>query len=225
MAYGQIVGYDYAYDASGNHIINASGAYAKTAKVVPLGSVLPNFTGGFTTWVSYKGFRLTGLIDFQDGGKLFSLTNTWGKYSGTLKETAEGNIRDVGVINQGVVQSGVDGQGNPISDGTPNTTPIAAVDHFFLDGGYRITAADVYDASYMKLRELTLSYSFPQKWFRNTTIQGVTLSLIGRNLAIIHKNVPNIDPEAAVSTSNVQGLEGGQLPTTRTFGASLNVRF
>jgi TonB-linked SusC/RagA family outer membrane protein len=225
-SYGQIVGYDYAYDQNGNHIIDpGTGAYARTAKVVPLGSVLPNFTGGFTTWVAYKGFRLTGVIDFQDGGKLFSLTNTWGKYSGTLEETAEGNIREEGLVLDGVVQTGVDAQGNPISDGTKNTTKIAAVDHFFLDGGYVITAADVYDASFVKFRELTLSFSFPQKWFKNTTIQGVTFSLVGRNLAIIHKNIPNIDPESAVSTKNIQGLEGGQLPTTRTMGASLNVRF
>ena len=225
LPYGQIVGYDYAYDANGNHIINSNGAYARTAKVVPLGSVLPDFTGGFTTWFAYKSFRLTGVIDFQDGGKLFSLTNTWGKYSGTLLETAEGNIRENGLVLEGVNQTGVDAAGNPISDGTENTTNIAAVDHFFLDGGYIITAADVYDASYMKFRELTLSYNFPQKWFKNTSIQGATFSLVGRNLAVISKNIPHIDPESAVSTNNIQGLEGGQLPTTRTYGASLSIRF
>ncbi|MBL0103872.1 MAG: SusC/RagA family TonB-linked outer membrane protein [Bacteroidetes bacterium] len=224
MAYGQIVGYDYAYDANGNHIIDG-GAYARTAKVQPLGSVLPNFTGGVSTWVSWKGFRLFGLIDFQDGGKIFSLTNTWGKYSGTLKETAENGIRENGIVLEGVVQTGVDAAGNPISDGTPNTTSIAAVDHFFLDGGYVITAADVYDASFIKFRELSLTYSLPAKIFAKTAIQGLSISLVGRNLGILHKNVPNIDPEAAVSSGNVQGLEGAQLPTTRTYGVTLNIKF
>lgn len=224
MEYGQIVGYDYAYDANGNHIIDG-GAYARTAKVQPLGSVLPNFTGGVSTWVEYKGFRLFGLVDFQDGGKIFSMTNMWGKYSGTLKETAEGGIRENGLILEGVNQTGVDAQGNPISDGSKNTTSIAAIDHFFLDGGYVITAADVYDASFIKFRELSLTYSLPAKLFSKTSIQGVSLSLVGRNLAIFHKNVPNIDPESAVSTSNIQGLEGAQLPSVRTYGLTLNVRF
>jgi len=224
MEYGQIVGYDYAYDANGNHIIDG-GAYARTAKVQPLGSVLPNFTGGVSTWFEFKGFRLFGLIDFQDGGKIFSMTNMWGKYSGTLKETAEGGIRENGLILEGVNQNGVDEQGNPTTDGTANVTPIAAVDHFFLDGGYVITAADVYDASFVKFRELSLTYSLPKKLFTKSTIQGISVSFIGRNLAIISKNVPNIDPESAVSTNNIQGIEGAQLPSVRTYGMSVNVRF
>ncbi len=224
MEYGQIVGYDYAYDANGNHIIDG-GSYARTAKVQPLGSVLPNFTGGVSTTFEFKGFKLFGLIDFQDGGKIFSMTNMWGKYSGTLKETAEGGIRENGLVLEGVVQTGVDAAGNPISDGTVNTTSIAAIDHFFLDGGYVITAADVYDASFVKFRELSLTYSLPKKLFTKSTIQGVSLSFVGRNLAIISKNIPNIDPESGVSTSNIQGLEGAQLPTVRTYGLTLNVRF
>src|SRR5205085_5966611 len=128
--------------------------YARSAKVKTLGSVLPDFTGGIFTWVEFKGIRLDALIDFQKGGHLFSLTNTWGKYSGTLAETAEGNIREEGLVLDGVVQTGVDSVGNATSDGTVNTGNIAAVDHFFLDGGYTISAADVYDASYVKFSEL-----------------------------------------------------------------------
>jgi len=220
----QIVGYDYAYHTDGQHIIDG-GAYARTAKVKPLGSVLPDYTGGFTTFFAFKSLKLSGVIDFQKGGKVFSLTNTWGKYSGTLAETAEGDIRENGLVLQGVNQTGVDADGNPISDGSANTTNIAAIDHFFLDGGYVISAADVYDASFVKFRELALSYTFPKKWFTKTTIQGLTLSLTGRNLAIIDKNIPNIDPENTLSSTNIQGLEGGQLPSVRTFGASLSVRF
>jgi len=226
MEYGQLVGYDYTYDANGNKIVDPStNAYARTAKVQPLGSVLPNFTGGFNTWVEYKGFRLFALVDFQDGGKIFSMSNMWGKYSGTLEETVENDIRTNGIVLEGVVQTGVDANGNPISDGTKNTGSIAAIDHFFLDGGYIISAADVYDASFVKLREITLSYSLPSRLFAQTAIQGLSISLVGRNLAIIDKNVPHIDPEAAVSSNNIQGIEGGQLPTARTYGVSLNVKF
>jgi hypothetical protein len=103
--------------------------------------------------------------------------------------------------------------------------PIAAVDHFFLDGGYRMGAADVYEASFVKLREITLSYAFPKNWFKSGAIKGMTFTVIGRNLAILSKDAPNIDPESGLSTSNVQGLEGGQLPSARTYGATLNVTF
>jgi len=226
MPYGQIVGYDYAYDANGNHIIDQStGSYATTATVVPLGSTLPDFTGGFFTWLTFKSLRLDMLIDFQKGGKLFSLTNTWGKYSGTLEETAEGDIRENGLVLEGVQQTGVDENGNPISDGTPNTMNIAAVDHFFLDGGYVVSAADVYDATYMKLREITLTYTLPQRWFKKIMLQDCSISAFGRNLAILNKHVPNIDPESAVSSNNIQGLEGGQLPPVRTYGLRLSFTF
>jgi TonB-linked SusC/RagA family outer membrane protein len=225
MAYGQIVGYDYAYDANGNHIIDpVTNSYAHTATVKPLGSVLPDYTGGVSTWFEFKGFKIFGLVDFQKGGKLFSLTNTFGKYSGTLSETAEEDIRTNGIVLEGVVQTGVDAEGNPTSDGTINTGKIAAVDHFFLDGGFIISAADVNDASYIKFRELAITYSFPKKWFKKT-IEGASISLIGRNLGILYKKVPHIDPESAVSTNNIQGLEGGQLPSERTYGVSLNIKF
>ncbi|MBK6988316.1 MAG: hypothetical protein IPH33_08830 [Bacteroidetes bacterium] len=189
MEYGQIVGYDYAYDANGNHIIDG-GAYARTAKVQPLGSVLPNFTGGVSTWFEFKGFRLFGLIDFQDGGKIFSMTNMWGKYSGTLKETAEGGIRENGLILEGVNQTGVDASGNPISDGSPNTTSIAAVDHFFLDGGYVITAADVYDASFVKFRELSLTYSLPKSYLLNLQFKEYQFHLSEETLRSFLKMFP-----------------------------------
>jgi hypothetical protein len=225
-SYGQIVGYDYAYDGNGNHIIDpATHSYARTAKVVPLGSVLPDFTGGFRTWVSYKGLRLDALVDFQHGGNLFSLTNTWGKYSGTLAETAENDIRNTGLVLEGVLQTGVDEEGNPIAGNVQNTDTISAIDHFFYDGGYVVSAADVYDASFVKLREITLTYSMPEKWFAKGPLYGIDISLTGRNLAILHKNVPNIDPESAVSTNNVQGLEGGQLPSERSYGIRVNVTF
>ncbi|MBP9791358.1 MAG: hypothetical protein KBD57_12520, partial [Bacteroidia bacterium] len=74
-------------------------------------------------------------------------------------------------------------------------------------------------------RELSLTYSLPKKLFTKSTIQGISVSFIGRNLAIISKNVPNIDPESAVSTNNIQGIEGAQLPSVRTYGMSVNVRF
>jgi TonB-linked SusC/RagA family outer membrane protein len=225
-AYGQIVGYDYAKDANGNKIIDpASGFYERTPTVVPLGSVLADFTGGVSVWAAYKGLKLYALVDFQKGGNLFSMTNMWGKYSGTLEETAEGGIRENGIDVSGVALTGYDEEGNALSDGTPVTVNVPAVDHFFVNQGYIIGAADVYDASFIKLREMRLTYDFAPKMLEKTPIQGLSVGITGRNLAILFKNVPHIDPEAAVSTSNVQGIEGGQLPTSRNISFILSARF
>lgn len=230
-AYGTIMGYDFVYDANGNKITDG-GIYVTTPEVVPLGSVLADFTGGFSSAFSYKGLSLFVLFDFQKGGALFSLSNMWGKYSGILEETTiettingvTDNIREHGIIVDGVVGT-QDADGNWTSDGTPNADVIDAQTHFFLNQGYVVHAADIYDASFLKFREARLTYTFPNKWFQKTTFRDLSLSLVGRNLAILSRNIPNVDPEAALSSGNVQGYEGGQLPTERSIGINLNVKF
>lgn len=223
--YGQIVGTDFERDANGNKLVDADGFYVPTQGVKPLGSVLADFTGGLSTTLSYKGLSLFVLFDFQKGGHLYSLSNAFGKYSGMFEETAADGIRENGVIVDGLLFTGYDENGVAQTDGTPNTTSIAAVDHFFVNQGYVIGAADVYDASFLKFREMRLQYSMPAKWFEKTFIRGITLGITGRNLAILKKNVPHIDPENGISTSNVQGLEGGQLPTERSIGFNVSFRF
>jgi len=84
-----------------------------------------------------------------------------------------------------------------------------------------IHAADQYDASFVKLREMRLDYNLPGDMVDGTPFSNVSLGIFGRNLAILHKNVPNIDPEVATSASNIQGFEGGQLPAERTIGVNL----
>ena len=237
-AYGTIMGTDYVYDANGNKIVE-NGTYL-TSEVKALGSVLADFTGGVSSTFSYKGFSLFVLFDFQKGGSLFSLSNTWGKYSGTLSETVAettvngvtGNIRDQGIIVEGtnvaVDDNGdyiLDANGNYTSDGTVNTTVVDAQTHFYINSGYVVNRADVYDASFVKFREARLTYTIPNKFLAKTRFRDLSLSLVGRNLAILAKNIPNVDPEAALSSGNIQGFEGGQLPTERSIGINLNVKF
>ena len=83
----------------------------------------------------------------------------------------------------------------------------------------------MFDATFVKLREVQLGYSLPNSLIGNTPFTNVTISLVGRNLAILHKNIPHVDPEGAVSSSNIQGFEGGQLPTERSFGVNVNLKF
>lgn len=222
-AYGTFVGTDYVYDDAGNRMVGPNGAYL-VSEPKALGSVLADFTGGVSTTLSYKGLSLFVLFDFQAGGKLFSLSNVWGKYSGILAETAEGDIRDNGVVVDGVAAQ-QDANGEWVSTGQPNTANIDAQTHFFLNQGYTVNAADIYDASFVKFREARLSYTLPNKIFGKTPFRDVTIGVVGRNLAILHRNVPHIDPEAAVNAGNVQGFEGGQLPTERSIGVNLNLKF
>jgi outer membrane receptor protein involved in Fe transport len=208
---GTFYGYDFLYDENGNKLVDDDGYYLSTDEVVPIGTILPDFTGGVNTTLQYKNISFFALVDFQKGGSIHSYSNQWGKYSGTLAETAEGNIREEGVVVDGVYAS----------TGETNTTAIAAQSHFFYNQGYIIHAADQYDASFVKLREMRLDYNLPREMTSGLPFSNISVGVFGRNLAILHKNVPHIDPEVATSASNVQGFEGGQLPAERTIGINL----
>ena len=232
MAYGQIVGYDYAYDAHGNKIVDPSdGNYVKAAQVSPLGSILPDFTGGVSTTLAFKGVSLYALFDFQKGGHIFSLTNMWGQYDGTLAITAANNVRDSatgGLVLKGVNLTGYDAKGNPTTDGTANTTRISAIDYYQNGSGngyFGPQKQNVYDASFVKFRELRLMYAIPSKFFEKTPIRGISFGIIARNIAILKKNVPNIDPEVSTNAGNIQGFEGGSKPTERSIGFNVSVKF
>ncbi len=212
---GTIIGTDYVYDANGNRVVTADGYYAVTDKPVVIGDANPDFIGGFTNTFSYKGIYLSGLIDFQKGGDFFSYTNLYGNKSGLLEETAAGGIRENGVINPGVK-----------ADGSPNDKLISARDHFNSDGGNRISKANLYDGGFIYLRELRLGWNLPQKWLSKTKMQSARLSLVGRNLWLMHSNAPNVDPSFINnSIGNTPGLEGGALPPVRSYGVNLNITF
>ena len=222
--YGTLVGTDFVYGADGNKLVDPTTGTYLASDPQPLGSVLADFTGGLSTTLSYKGLSLYLLFDFQGGGSIFSLTNVWGKYSGVLDETAQGTIREDGITVDGMLAQ-QDGSGEWSSTGVPNNINIDAQTHYFSNQGYFINSVDVYDASFIKFREARLGYTFPNKIFGKTPFRDVTLSVVARNIAILFSNVPNIDPEAAVNSGNIQGFEGGQLPTERSIGVNVNLKF
>ncbi|HEX8314701.1 MAG TPA: SusC/RagA family TonB-linked outer membrane protein, partial [Flavisolibacter sp.] len=120
-----------------------------------------------------------------------------------------------GVIMPGVTQ-----------DGKPNTIRVSNTGAGTFGYEYNPAAAFVYDASYLKLREAVLTYSLPKTLVgRLSPFKGIDLSLIGRNLWIIHKNLPYSDPEEIVSSGNLQGYQSGAYPTTRTVAFNLRLRF
>ncbi|WP_027384654.1 SusC/RagA family TonB-linked outer membrane protein [Epilithonimonas caeni] len=214
MKYGQIYGTDYTYDNNGNKIIGANGYYTPTSTPVYLGSYLPDWNGGLRNTFRYKNITLSALIDRQKGGKYFSTSHMWGMYSGMLDKTADNGIRENGIVLPGVVLQ---------TDGSyaPNTQVLDA--YTYATNHYNVVdAANVFDASYWKLREVTLGYTLP-KGILGDAISDVTITAFARNL-FTWGLAWDIDPEtASYSSNNVQGLEGGSLPSTRTYG--LNVQF
>lgn len=217
---GTFYGYDFLYDDDGNKLVDGDGYYLSTDEVVPIGNILADLTGGVYTDLQYKNLSFSALVDFQKGGSLHSYSNQWGKYSGTLAETAENNIREDGIVVEGMVAE-VNDDGDWVSTGVENAATIGAQSHYFYNQGYIIHAADQYDASFVKLREMRLDYNLPASLTSGLPFTNISIGIYGRNLAILMKNAPHIDPEVATSASNVQGFEGGQLPAERTIGFNL----
>ena len=206
----------------GEPVINASGTYA-TESAQYLGSVLPDFTGGFINNFSYKGLNLLVSIDYQKGGKFFSLSEMWGEYSGLYEETAvindRGfNVRDDVAAGGGVHVTGVDAGGAPVD--------------MYVDGytyysqwyANKLAEPFVHDASFIKLRDVGLSYQLPKSLFANTFIGGVNIGFIARNvamLAVAKDNVHGWDPSEMSTTYG----ESGQLPGTRSYGVNIKLTF
>ncbi len=214
----ELIVYNYLFDDEGNRVIGEDGFYLR-GELESVGSVLPDYTAGVRNAFRYKNFDASALIDISQGGNYWSLTHMWGMYSGMAAETAtptsNGNtIREDGLVLEGVTE-----------DGQPNTTNISAIDYSELHyhGFGTPSATSVFDASYVKLREVTLGYTLPQ--FVDV-LQSVRLSIYGRNLATWGLDNEGIDPETVVGGSgNIQGLEGGIIPSTRSFGFNLRVNF
>jgi len=233
--YGVIYGDDYIYHpVSGEKVIDSTnGQYLKTATAdYVIGNVNPDWQGGFLNTLTYKNWAFGFLIDFQKGGDVFSLDMYYGMATGLPSETAYTNdlgnpVRDPLTYNAdgtyasdcgGFINEGVN------ADGSVNTTRIAASNYGAF--GYRRglpNRAFVYDASYVKLRNISLSYTIPAKVLEKTFITGITLTAVASNVWIIFKNMPHADPESGLGAGNLQGYSTGPLPTTRDF--TLNLRF
>lgn len=222
--YGQIRGTDFIYDDQGNKVVGADGLYL-ASDVKNLGSILPDYNLGIRNSISYKGFSLSALLDIQKGGKFFSVSNQFGMYSGMLEETAANGVRE-----NGIVSNGVTGNVSKNADGTYTVTNTAVntknvdAQNYFVHYYSGPAAQNVFDADYFKLREVTLSYTFPEK-FRGP-FANVVVTAFGRNLATWGLDNKNFDPEMSTAGSgNVQGFEGGSLPSTRSFGMNLKLQF
>ncbi len=213
-SYSQIVGWAYKRDAKGSIVYDSKGMPERSATVVPLGSGIYKTTGGFSNEFHYKDFTLSLLFDFKYGAKIYSQTNLLLYNDGLQKTTLQG--RDGGYVGPGVAE-----------DGSPNKVSVNAQTYWgnLAAGSSYVTEEFVYDASFIKLRNASLSYSLPGSLIRKTPFKGLTFSVVGRNLAILMKHTPNIDPESNLNASNGQGLELTGYPSMRNLGFNLNIKF
>ena len=237
---GVIRGSGWERDDNGNlilHKLTNPDQVAKYGEYIPgmesnaekeLGNVQPDFTGGFTTSVRFKNFRLGASFDFQIGGNIASFTNENGEGSGILSSTTglndKGNpIRNPLSEGGGVRLDGV--VANADGSYSPATTYIDA-QYYFQSMKSTLFEDYVYDASYLKLRELSLTYDVPSVFLKKTRtgVKKASIAFVTQNPWLIYSGVPNIDPSEA-GNAYWGFLENGQAAATRSFGFTVNLTF
>lgn len=231
--YGTITGTDYVY-TNGQKTVGTDGKYlATTSSTEIIGNLTPDWIGGIQNSFSFKGVSLGFLIDVQKGGDVLNYDWAFGNATGLYATTAGLNelgnpVRDPVADDGGVLLEGVQ------EDGSPNTIRAEAGDfttpfgYYGGSGGFAAYAPDaqnVFDASFVKLREVTITYSLPTSLFANTPVANASLGVYGRNLWIIHKNLPYGDPEYNTSSGNIRGIQNAAMPAVKEFGFNVRVQF
>ncbi len=231
--WGQMVGYAVKrnkYDAvtgsnEGLQMINpATGLFVRTDAPIQFGSVLPDYTGGFLNQFSYKDFIVNINIDFQKGGKYFSLSDFWGSFSGLTARTAE--LNDKGIPSRDPVSNGggVHVVGVSSADGrTPVDMYVDAQTYHHQFRTASISEMSIYELTYVKMREVSLGYRIPVNKLGSIgkVVQNATFSIVARNPWLIYTPNRDFDPG---EISSVYG-EDGQAPGTRSLGVNLKVGF
>jgi TonB-linked SusC/RagA family outer membrane protein len=210
---GQLYGFGFRRDDQGRMIFGANGIPLRTPDLISFGSALPNWIGGINNAFNYKGVSVSALIDFKLGGNMMSGTNFNLTRHGLHKQTLPG--RDTGVIGEGVNESG-----------EPNTVAAESQRYWEVIRSQALVEPIIYNAGFWKLRQITAGYDFTKHIPENVPINSVKLSIVANNVAMLKKWVPNIDPDSFGYTSdNIVGLESTGVPTTRSLGFNLNVKF
>ncbi|RRB04488.1 SusC/RagA family TonB-linked outer membrane protein [Larkinella rosea] len=228
--YGQLKAADYAWlkDANGNRLIDDKGLpIVQSISTVAIGNATPKWIGGITNTFSYKGLSLSGLIDIRQGGQIFSQGRVQEAAYGTSKRTLEG--REGGLIASGIKARR---EGNQwISTGQANDIPTTAQAYWnrvASDKGFAVAEEFLYDASYVAIRELRLSYQLPASILKNNkVVRGASLAVYGRNLGYLERHTDGFSPENSSINVNsgTMGMEQHSLPLLRTVGVDLNLNF
>ncbi len=245
QAYGTLYGTAYLRGRDGKIIVGSDGLPDADPNNKVLGHYSPDWLAGVTNTLTYKNIGLSFLVDASIGGKIYSGTNRTGIYTGVLKSTLSGRDANHGGLQYYYPDNNTGGSKNLLTegdapngetiyedgiifdgvtaDGTKNSVVVSAEDYY--KSLYNVSEAFTYSSSYVKFRDITLTYTVNKDFIKKLGLTGATLSVIGRNLFFIYKDAPNIDPEVALNTGNAQGIESLSLPTTRTVGFNINLNF
>ncbi len=213
---GDITGSIYQRNENGQIIVDDNGLMVvNTDDNLVIGNIQPDWTGGINLSVDYKGLFLTSQITMQQGGEIVSSSERGATSAGTAARTDANNR--ISFFVDGVTE-----------DGGLNTTMISAEEYW-----RQVSKVDeefVYDASYMKLGELALGYNFPSSLLtkiNNNPVKSVRLSLVGRNLFYFYKHTPGTVPDASAYSTvyYAKAFDFAPVPSTRTYGFSVNVGF
>lgn len=213
--YMAVFGQDYVYNDNGERLVDEDGFYQFTPNRVFLGSAIADWTGGFSTAFSWKGLSASALFDFQEGGVIHSTSLQWAKYSGMHPETVAFNDSE-DIRADGLLLPGVKANGQP--------NDIRVDPQVYYQTFWNRAAPNVFDASFLKLREIRIGYRIPNSLFGNSTFRDMRISVFGRNLAILSADLPYLDPQIITGAGNDQGLENAQVPSTRTIGVQLQFK-
>ena len=237
--FGSIVGPDFKRNAAGQVLIDPSTGlpeYDKSNHV--LGNASWDWTGGVTTTLTYKNISLNAIFDVKVGADLYSMSERAAYESGKAKATLQGRDdwyrseeqREAAGIKKGAaswkptggfIAPGVIDNG----DGTYRQNDIYInPEDYWMSVCRNAPSMFIYDNSYVKCRELTLSYQVPTAWLHNW-VKGLSISFVARNPFIVWKNIPDIDPDSNSNNTTGMGLEYGSLPSRKSYGFNVNVKF
>lgn len=196
-----------------------------------IGNATPDWTGSFSTGFTYKNISMRALFDVKMGGDMFSATylkgTVWGTFANTLPGRDDyfkhayvyGESQTLGELKGGILLDAY------TPDGSKNNYYIHPNNWYIADRDL-IQELSFFDASYVKLREVVVSFKIPKTFLKSGLIKNINIGAFGRNLAILYRNTPKgLDPEASTNAGNGQGIEYGSLPPMGIFGVNLNVEF
>ncbi|HKL33449.1 MAG TPA: SusC/RagA family TonB-linked outer membrane protein [Tangfeifania sp.] len=213
--YGDLYGTTWRTSPGGDLVVDANGRPQASTDQVYLGNSQPDWIGGITNTFTYRNLSLRFQIDGRIGGQIFSQTNAALMASGVTVETLE--YREDGITVDAVVKQDDDSY-------VQNTTEISAQDYWSSIAG--IASQHVFDQTNIRLREFVMSYKIPNSVLTDTFIREINLGIVGRNLLFIYKDIEHVDPEASLGTgNNGQGILSYNLPTPRSLGFNVNLKF
>ena len=177
----------------------------------------PDWTAGIGSTLRWKNLSFGFLIDVRYGGDVYLQSMMRLQSNGQTKETVAGR-EEYYTTGKGLISQGVN-----VNTGLPNTVELDPTTYW--GQFYGNIGNYIYDTTNVRLRELNLTWTLPDKWFAKTIIRGLKLSAVANNVCFLYNNLPGFDPECTYSTGNGQGIETASLPSTRSFGFNLNVTF